>query len=53
MMARTRRSGQPEEVAAVVAFLAGPQSSWVKGVDIPIDGGTTALLAADALGLGH
>lgn len=53
MMARTRRSGQPEEVAEVVAFLAGPQSSWVKGVDIPVDGGTTALLAADALGLGH
>ena len=53
MMARTRRSGQPEEVAAVVAFLAGPQSSWVKGVDIPVDGGTTALLAADTLGLGH
>ena len=53
MMARTRRSGRPEEVAEVVAFLASPQSSWIKGVDMPVDGGTTALLAADAIGLAH
>ena len=53
MMARTRRSGRPEEVAEVVAFLAGPQSSWVKGVDMPVDGGTSALLSADAIGFDH
>lgn len=53
MMARTRRSGRPEEVAEVIAFLAGPQSGWIKGVDVPVDGGTTALLAADGFGLGH
>ena len=51
MMARTRRSGTPEEVGKVIASLAGPQSSWIKGADIPVDGGTTALVAADALGL--
>ena len=53
MMTRTRRSGRPEEVAEVVAFLAGPQSSWVKGVDMAVDGGTSALLSADAIGLDH
>lgn len=52
MMARTKRAGRPEEIAEVVAFLASPQSGWIKGADIPVDGGTTALAAADAFGLG-
>ena len=33
------RLGRPEEVAEVVVFLAGPQSSYVTGSEIPIDGG--------------
>lgn len=36
------RTGQPEEVAAVVAFLISDASSYVNGAEIPIDGGFTS-----------
>lgn len=34
-----KRFGQPEEVAGVVAFLASPDSWYVTGVEINVDGG--------------
>ena len=35
------RTGQPEEVAALVVFLMSDESSFITGIDIPIDGGQT------------
>ncbi len=36
-----RRLGTPEEVAAFVSFLAGPESGFVTGASLTIDGGMT------------
>jgi NAD(P)-dependent dehydrogenase (short-subunit alcohol dehydrogenase family) len=36
------RWGEPEDVAAVVSFLARDEAGWVTGAAIPVDGGTLA-----------
>jgi 3-oxoacyl-[acyl-carrier protein] reductase len=36
------RYGQVEEVAALVAFVAGPKSSYMTGANLTVDGGTNA-----------
>lgn len=33
------RVGQPDDIAAAVAFLASSDASWITGVTLPVDGG--------------
>jgi NAD(P)-dependent dehydrogenase (short-subunit alcohol dehydrogenase family) len=35
------RRGQPQDVASAVAYLAGPQSAWITGTCLVVDGGLT------------
>jgi NAD(P)-dependent dehydrogenase (short-subunit alcohol dehydrogenase family) len=37
-----KRWGQPEDVANAVAFLCSAESSYITGVNLPVDGGWTA-----------
>lgn len=50
-VARAGRPGQPQEIAAIAAFLLDPQSSWLRGAEISPDGGVGAFAASDVLGL--
>ncbi|WP_136658804.1 SDR family oxidoreductase [Nitratireductor sp. XY-223] len=50
-VARAGRAGEPDEIADVICFLASPESRWIKGQDILIDGGISAMTASDMLGL--
>ena len=36
------RYGKPEEVAALVSFLVGPEASYITGTRMIVDGGLTA-----------
>jgi NAD(P)-dependent dehydrogenase (short-subunit alcohol dehydrogenase family) len=42
------RVGQPQEVAALVSFLASDRANFITGVAYPIDGGMTAALGGGA-----
>jgi 3-oxoacyl-[acyl-carrier protein] reductase len=36
------RYGRVEDVAAMVAFIAGPESAYITGANLTVDGGTNA-----------
>lgn len=50
-IARLGRVGQPDEIAAAIAFLASPASGWIRGIDLGADGGAAARAENDALQL--
>ncbi|MCV4770402.1 SDR family oxidoreductase, partial [Escherichia coli] len=37
-----QRYGKVDEVAALVAFVAGPEASYITGANLTVDGGTNA-----------
>jgi 3-oxoacyl-[acyl-carrier protein] reductase len=40
----TGRIGNPQEIAAAVAFLATPAAAYINGINLPVDGGRTGTL---------
>jgi NAD(P)-dependent dehydrogenase (short-subunit alcohol dehydrogenase family) len=38
-----RRASQPEEIAEVISFLAGPRASYITGATVAADGGRSAI----------
>lgn len=50
-IARAGRAGNADEIAAAVSFLARPESNWIKGYDILMDGGMSAMMTSDTLGI--
>lgn len=40
------RAGTPEDIAPVIAFLLSDQSAWIRGVNIPTDGGMSSHVMA-------
>jgi NAD(P)-dependent dehydrogenase (short-subunit alcohol dehydrogenase family) len=50
-LARVGRAGEPGEVADVIMFLLSPQSRWINGQDLVIDGGMSAMIASEMMGL--
>ena len=40
---------RPEDVAAIIAFLAGPAARWINGIDVRADGGLLGARMAPVL----
>jgi NAD(P)-dependent dehydrogenase (short-subunit alcohol dehydrogenase family) len=46
-----RRVGTPDDIAAMAAFLTGPESTFITGNDVLVDGGTVATQRWSSTGL--
>ena len=42
-MVQMGRIGKPEEIASAAVFLASDESSYITGIDLPVDGGLVAV----------
>ncbi len=47
---RVGRAGTAGDIAPAIAFLCSDGARWINGVNLPVDGGLEASVAADALG---
>jgi len=45
------RPGQPQDIAPVVAFLLSDASAWIRGTNIPVDGGMSSHILCNTHGL--
>ena len=45
------RPGRPSDIAPVVAFLLSDQSGWIRGTNIPVDGGMSSHILCNMHGL--
>lgn len=44
------RAGKPKDIAPVIAFLLSDQSAWIRGINIPTDGGMSSHVMAQMNG---
>lgn len=51
-VARVGRPGRADEIAEVIVFLASAASHWIKGQDLVIDGGMSAIAVNEMMALG-
>ncbi|MBN3845895.1 SDR family oxidoreductase [Paraburkholderia sp. Ac-20342] len=51
-MRLVERAGRPDDIAPLVVFLCGDGSRWMRGVNIPCDGGMAANILCQSSGLG-
>lgn len=47
-ISQTSRPGSPSDIAPLVAFLLSPASGWIRGANIPVDGGAFANILCEA-----
>lgn len=50
-VARAGRAGSADEIGRVIAFLASPESGWIRGANLPVDGGISAMVESDHFNL--
>ena len=48
-IARAGRPGTAKEIAEAICFLARPGSRWIKGIDLTVNGGMTAMALSDLM----